>query len=607
MKNIHKKLGDILVEAGIISQQQLTKALEIQNAGIAEGRLFLKKRLGKVLTELNCLSQEQLAAALALQLNLPQIDPAAMNIPESIIQLVTREIAETNLLIPYALEGMQLMVAISDPLEFMAIDDLRFRTGLKITLAVATETSILNAIEKFYKVEESVEKILLKDYSNHDVQFVKEEEEEDAPQKLQQMSQAAPIVKLVRTIMLDAIHHRATDIHIEPRETHVQVRYRVDGNLHDTIKLPKTIQASVVSRIKILGNMDIANRMTPQDGSTKMRYEHNNADLRISTLPSLFGEKVVVRILDKSRGLKSLPNLGVPDLLIKKLQEAGSKSQGMIIVTGPTGSGKTTTLYAFLQWLQNPAINIITVEDPIEYTIPGITQVAVREQSGMDFTAFMKSALRQDPDVILVGEIRDLQTAEIAVRASLTGHLVLTTLHTNDTVSTITRLIDLGIQPFMVSSSITGIVAQRLVRRICENCKTDIPYPEEDLPLEFPHLPCVYKGRGCAQCDYTGFHGQVGVYEYLDVNSRVKRLIANNASEVALREKTAKMGMVSLFQDAWSKVANGNTTILEVMGKVPYFSHFRVPTIGSRISKPAAPSDQTNLSVVNKVEVPIAC
>jgi type IV pilus assembly protein PilB len=605
MKATHKKIGDVLVDSGIISKEQLTHALEIQNAGRSEGSTYPKKRLGKILTELNYLSKDQLATSLALQLNLPKIDPTEMKIPESIIQLVTREVAETSLLIPYALDGMQLMVAMVDPLDFMTIDDLRFQTGKRIVPAVATETSILNAIEKCYKIGESVESILLKDYGSSDIEFVNEDKEEDAPQKLQQMSQAAPIVKLVRAIMMDAIKRRATDIHIEPRETHVQVRYRVDGNLQDTIKLPKQTQASVVSRIKILGNMDIANHMTPQDGNTKMRYDQNNVDLRISTLPSLFGEKVVIRILDKSHGLKSLTNLGVPELLIKKLQEAGSKSQGMIVVTGPTGSGKTTTLYAFLQWLQDPSINIITVEDPIEYTIPGITQVSVREQAGMDFTAFMKSALRQDPDIILVGEVRDLQTAEIAIRASLTGHLVLTTLHTNDTVSTITRLIDLGVQPFLVSSSICGIVAQRLVRKICEKCKTAIPFPEDDLPPEFPRLPCVYKGRGCPQCDYTGFYGQVGVYEYLDVNHRVKRLIANDASEGSLREEAMKMGMVSLFQDAWSKVADGVTTVLEVMGKVPYFARYQAPPIDLGISK--LPKDIMKLPVFNEVMESIAC
>lgn len=571
MKEYRKRIGDILVSSGILTQEQRERALEIQTAG-SEGNRHRRKRLGKILVELGWVSEDQIANALAVQLGLERVDPAGMTISDETIHTITREAAEMNLLIPYAREGKRLMIAMSDPLDIVAVDDLRFRTGMDIVAAVATESSILSAIERFYKVDEAVEKILSLGADAQDVEFLKDEEEEEAVQTLQQQSQAAPIVKLVRTIMVDAIKRRATDIHIEPRETYTQVRYRVDGNLQDTLKLPKRVQASVVSRIKILGNMDIANRMTPQDGNTKMRYNKTGVDLRISTLPAIFGEKVVIRILDKSKGLLSLPKLGVPEVIIKKLQEAGSKSQGMIIVTGPTGSGKTTTLYAFLQWLQDPSINIITVEDPVEYNIPGITQVSVREQAGLDFAAFMKSALRQDPDIILVGEVRDLSTAEIAIRAALTGHLVLTTLHTNDTAATVVRLIDLGVPPFLVSSSLSGVIAQRLVRRICTNCKVEQPYPEQELPPEFPRLPRVYKGQGCSHCDFTGFRGQVGVYEYLEIGNTIKRLIAKNSSDVVLREEAVKAGMVPLFRDAWQKVAEGITTISEVMGKVPFFA-----------------------------------
>jgi type IV pilus assembly protein PilB len=571
MRETRKRIGEVLIQSGVLTKEQLDKALEIQNAG-AKGARQKRRRLGKILVELSIVSEDQLAQALSLQLDLPRIDLGNTQIPDDVIQLVSREAAESNVLIPYAREGKKLMVAMADPLDFMSMDDLRFRTGLDIYPAVTTESILLSAIEKFYKVEETVDNILRQDSNAAQVEFVKDAEEEmEAPQTLQQLSQAAPIVKLVTTIVIDAIRRRATDIHIEPRESHVQVRYRVDGNLQDALKLPKRVQASVVSRIKILGNMNIANRMTPQDGSTKMRYETNQVDLRISTLPAVFGEKVVIRILDRTRGLQPLPKLGVPDTLIKKLQEEGSKSQGMIIVTGPTGSGKTTTLYAFLQWMQDPAINIITVEDPVEYNIPGITQVCVREQAGLGFPAFMRSALRQDPDIILVGEVRDLETAEIAIRAALTGHFVLTTLHTNDTVATVLRLIDLGVQPFLVSSAVSGIVAQRLVRRICNNCKTEIPFAEIDLPPDFPRLHHCYKGRGCSECEFTGFRGQVGIYEYLDVNAQLKRLIANNASESVLREEAIKMGLVTLFQDAWHKVAEGVTTVSEVMGKVPYY------------------------------------
>jgi type IV pilus assembly protein PilB len=565
------RIGDVLIEAGVLTTEQLSKALEIQGAASA-GVRQKRKRLGKILVELNYISEEQLATALSVQINVPRVDLPSLDIANPIIDLIPREIAEAHVLMPYAKEGRRLMVAMSDPLNFTAIDDLRFRTGLEVVAAVTTESSILSAIEKYYRVEETVEDILRLGSDSPEVEFMKESDEEgEAPQTLQQLGQTAPIVKLVTTIIMDAVKRRATDIHLEPRESHLQVRYRVDGNLHDAVKLPKRVQASVVSRVKILGSMDIANRMSPQDGSTKMRYEKKQLDLRISTLPAIFGEKVVIRILDSSSGLLPLAQLGVPELLIKRLQEAGSKSQGMIIATGPTGSGKTTTLYAFLQWLQDPAINIITVEDPVEYTIPGITQVAVREQSGLGFPAFMRSALRQDPDIILVGEIRDLDTAEIAIRAALTGHLVVTTLHTNDTVASVYRLLDLGVAPFLVSSSVSGIIAQRLVRRICPSCKTKIQISDEDLPPEFGHLSHHYKGRGCGDCDYTGYRGQIGVYEYLDVDVHIRRLIANGTSEVALREEAVKRGMTPLFQDALRKVADGITTIAEVVGKVPYY------------------------------------
>jgi type IV pilus assembly protein PilB len=571
MKDSRNRIGDVLINAGILTNEQLSKSLEIQAAGTG-GPRGNRKRLGKILVELNYVSEEQMADALARHLQILRVNVECAQVPDEVIQLVTRETAEQEILIPYAREGKRLTVVMSDPLNLAAIDDLRFRTGLEVNVAVAGEAAIMSAIEKHYRVEEAVEYILGQSQESTDVEFFKDlEENADAPQLLQQLSQAAPIVKLVTTILTDAIRRRATDIHIEPRERHVQVRYRIDGNLQDTLKLPRRVQASVISRIKILASMDIATRMAPQDGGAKMRLGKNHVDLRVSTLPAIHGEKVVIRILDRTRGLLPLSKLGVPTPLIKQLQEAGGKSQGMIVVTGPTGSGKTTTLYAFLQWLQDPAVNIITVEDPVEYNIPGITQVNVREQAGLGFPEFMRSALRQDPDIILVGEIRDLETAQIAIRAALTGHLVLTTVHTNDTASTVTRLTDLGIQPFLVSSSLTGIVAQRLVRKICDKCKIESDCPK-DLPPEFPPLARCFQGNGCPTCDYSGYYGQVGIYEYLDVSEQIKRLIASGASEAALRDEAVRAGMVTLFQDAWQKVEAGVTTIAEVMGKVPWFA-----------------------------------
>jgi type IV pilus assembly protein PilB len=592
MSSNRKRIGDLLIQSGVITRAQFEKAIEIQNAGAEDSR-HKKRRLGKILVELGFVTESRLADTLALQLSIPRVELSAEVIPAEVLQLVPSEVAESNVLIPVRRKDNQLMVAMSDPLDLLAMDDIRFRTGLEVKACVSTESDLRAAIDRCYKVEDAVDDILKLSTDLSDLEIVKESDDESqAPQVLQQMSQTAPIVKLVSTIIMDAIRRRATDIHLTPHETFVQVRYRIDGNLQDTLKLPKRIQAPVISRIKILGNMDIAVRLSPQDGSTRLRFGKNHVDLRLSSLPATFGETVVIRILDRSRGLLPLPKLGVPDPLFKKLQEAGSKSQGMILVTGPTGSGKTTTLYAFLQWLQDPAVNIITVEDPVEYSIPGITQVSVREQAGLGFPQFMRSALRQDPDIILVGEVRDIETAEIAIRAALTGHLVMTTLHTNDTIASIIRLVDLGIPPFLISSSLTFLVAQRLVRRICSHCKEEIPYPEGELPDEFPRLSHCYRGRGCPNCGYSGYHGQVGVFEFLEVSAAIKRLIANNASESTLREEARKEGMISLFEDAWKKVAEGITTIAEVMGKVPYYASAQ----GGAIRLPAATGPRAHRS-----------
>jgi type IV pilus assembly protein PilB len=572
MREAQRRLGDALVCSGIITEQQMAKALEIQSAGSENGRRKWKS-LGGILAELSFVPEERLIAALALQLKLPKVDLDTISISGEISQLITREIAESNSIIPYEKQGRQLMVAMSNPLDSLTLEDLRFRTGMNIEPAVATESSILNAIEKCYKPEGTIDTVL-QDGNLQEIEFIKIDVEEGSAQAFQQ-SQTVPIIKLVGTIMLDAIKRRATEIHLDPKEKHVQIRYRIDGNLHDAFKVPKQNQAAITYRIKMLGGMDAASRLIPQDGSTKMRYGNNSVDLRISTLPGFYGEKTVIRILDRSKGLLSLPNIGVPEALVRKLPELESKSQGMLIVAGPAGSGRTTTLYGFLQSLCCPLSNIITVEDPVEYYFPGITQVSVREQAGLGFPAFIKSALRQDPDIILTGEIRDLESAEIAMQASLTGRLVLAALHANDTISSISRLIDLGVQPFLVSSSLSAILAQRLVRRICDRCKMEIPYPEEHLPREFPRLPIVYTGRGCSHCDFTGFYGQAGIFEFLDVNAQMKRLIANGAPDSSLREEAIKAGMASLFQDAWKKVSEGTTTISEVMGRIRYLGKYQ--------------------------------
>ncbi len=576
MASGRKRLGDVLIESGVLYPHQLEKALEKQSSSAAGPGKGPRKRLGKILIEMGFLTETHIAQALATQLGITMVSLKDRVIPENALKLVPREIAEQEVLIPYALvEGKKLTVVMSDPLAWTTIDDLRFRTGLEIESLLSTESEIFMAIEKNYKVEEATETLLKLGPEFEDVQFLDETEEgveESAAQTAAALSQAAPIIRLVTMTIVDAITKRASDIHVEPQEHHVHIRYRIDGDLRDIFKLPRRVLSSVVSRLKILAKMDIANRMTPQDGGTKLVHEGKEYDLRISTLPAVYGEKVVLRILDRSSGLVPLEKLGVSPKITNQLKETASKSQGMILVTGPTGSGKTTTLYALLQWLQNPALNIVTVEDPVEYKLAGITQVAINERAGLGFPAFLKSAMRQDPDVILVGEIRDIETAEMAIRAALTGHLVLSTLHTNDSVATVYRLIDLGVQSFLISTSLAGILAQRLVRKICPSCKEEISIPPESLPKSVKPLQTYYQGKGCSSCQFSGYMGQVGVYEFLSVSTKIRRMIAKETQETELRHQATEEGLISMFDNAWQKVAEGVTTVSEVFGRVPLYA-----------------------------------
>ena len=568
-----KRLGDVLIEAGVIYPTQLEKALEIQASVATNPSKQTRKRLGKVLMELGFLNELQMAQALAVQLGLPLVTTFEQPVEPEALKLIPRNVAEREILIPYQLQGnKKLIVAMADPLAWTAIDDLRFRTGMEIQPIIATESEILGAISTNYQTDDATVDLSRLGSEFTDVQFVAEEDEGDEASRLETSSQAPPIIRLVTMTIMDAIGRRASDIHIEPQEMHLQVRYRIDGELRDIFRLPKRIHSSVISRIKIIANMDIANRMVPQDGSAKLRRSGKEYDLRVSTLPAVYGEKAVIRVLDRNSGLVPLANLGVPLAITKSLQVAASRSQGMVLVTGPTGSGKTTTLYSLLLMIRDPSRNIVTIEDPVEYKIEGITQVPIKEKSGLGFAAFLRSALRQDPDVILVGEVRDQETADLAVRASLTGHLVLTSLHTNDSVATIYRLFDLGLQPYIISTALSALVAQRLVRKICLGCKEETVIPAELLPEAVTPLPKYYQGRGCADCLYTGYSGQVGVYEYFDATSRIKQMIADRVSETDLRQEAVRSGMRPLFVDAWQKVADGITTVSEVLGRVPFFT-----------------------------------
>ena len=559
-----KKIGELLIDEGLINDDQLETALTIQKG---KG-----KKLGKVLVELGYVTDIQVTESLTRQLSLQMVDCNNYSPSKELLALVPKVTAEQKLVLPIELKEKNLLVAMANPLDWETIEDLSFETGLKISVSIAGEANILDSIEKLYGDEDQTLDLLDGLPSYDDVEFLKEEEEEDNAnfQSLYQNSEAAPIVKLVTMLIADAVKSGASDIHIEPREKSTQVRYRIDGNLKNIREYPKQIQDAVVSRVKIISNLDITNRRHPQDGRSALRLEKHTVDLRISTLPSIYGEKIVIRLLDPTSGLIPLAQLGISDHVLRPLIDIFSQPQGLLMVTGPTGSGKTTTLYSILQQVRTETKNIITLEDPVEYKLSAITQVGINEGIGFTFSSALRSVLRQDPDVVMVGEIRDLDTAEIASRAALTGHLVLSTLHTNDTVSTITRLIDIGLEPFLVTAAVTGVIAQRLIRKICSNCKVEAPPPEDLGKFNLPRLEKYYKGSGCDKCSNTGYKGRVGVYELVKMDSKLKRLITKNFTVDDLWESVRESGTKSLFEDAWLKVIEGQTTIEEVIAKIPF-------------------------------------
>ena len=561
-----KKLGEILIDEGYISDEQLENALVAQ-----KGK---NKKLGKVLIELGYITDIQVAESLTKQLSLQMVDCNDYNPSAELISLVPKETAERKLVFPLELKGKNLKVAMANPLDWETIEDLSFITGLKLSVAISSENNILGAIEELYGSSDDTWDVIKELPTYDNVEFVKDSDEDSSEsmnfQAMYQNSEAPPIVRLVTMVIADAVKSGASDIHIEPRENNVMVRYRIDGALKNIQAYPKQIQDAVISRVKIISNLDITNRRFPQDGRSALRLEKKNVDLRISTLPSVYGEKIVIRLLDPSTGLIALSKLGISEHILKPLTEIIAQPQGMLLVTGPTGSGKTTSLYSILQQLRTETKNIITLEDPVEYKLAEITQVPINEGIGFTFANALRSVLRQDPDIVMLGEIRDLDTAEIATRAALTGHFVLSTLHTNDTVATVSRLIDIGLEPFLVTSAVSGIIAQRLIRRICSECKTETNPPENIDQYNLPHVPQFYKGTGCSKCNDTGYKGRVGVYEILTMNTKLKRLISKSFTEDDLWKCLAESGSKTMFEDAWFKIMNGETTFEEVLSKIPY-------------------------------------
>lgn len=554
-------VAECLLKKGIISQRQFLDAQAIQKI---EGI-----RLEAALIKSGYATEEQIIEALSDIYGYPVFQSNISQIDYSVYRLLPEDIIRKHRLLPVKKEGNSVTVVLSDPSDEMAVENLKFfLSGYKIRLYIGKETEIKRAINQILGEERTYtdEKVheLVESATKEDISISQSEQKEQLNEEIN-----APLIKLINQIIGNAVLRRASDIHIEPFEDNVYVRYRIDGVLHDIITLPVKLKNAIVARIKIMANLDISERRLPQDGRIKMRIGKKEVDFRVSTLPSLFGEKVVMRVLEKGSLQLDLTKLGFEDVSLKFFLEALKKPYGMILVTGPTGSGKTTTLYSALMTLRKPDVNIMTVEDPVEYTLPRITQVQVHEEIGRTFAQVLRSFLRQDPDIILVGEIRDFETAEIAIKAALTGHLVLSTLHTNDAPSTITRLINMGIEPFLIASSVVLIVAQRLVRRLCETCKREQNIAKDALiKIGFPADKVgefkVYEPSGCSDCNGTGYRGRVALYEVMPIKEEIRQLILSGASADEIKKEAVKLGMLTLRQSGLSKVMKGVTSIEEI-------------------------------------------
>ncbi len=555
------RLGEMLIAEKLIDQKQLQEALALQKKN--------GKRIGDNLVGLGYVSEEAIAAALGRQLGIPYITLSHYEIDPSIIKTIPEDIVRKYKIIPVDRMGNSLTVALSDPANIFILDELKILTKCEIIPLISYESDINRAIDQYYRKTGDMEQVL-KDIEDADMQLISEEKELDLAQ-MKDMAQEAPIIKLVNILLAQAIKDRASDVHIEPYEDSLRIRYRVDGVLHEVPPPPKRSHAALVSRIKILSELDIAERRLPQDGRFKVKIEDKVVDLRVSVIPTVFGEKVVMRILDRSSLVLDLTKLGFEGEDLHVFDEMIRKPYGMILVSGPTGSGKTTTLYSALSTINSPDQNILTIEDPVEYQIHGVNQTQAKPEIGLTFAAGLRSFLRQDPDVILVGEIRDLETAEIAIKAAMTGHLVFSTIHTNDAPSTITRMTDMGVEPFLVTASVIMIVAQRLTRRICPRCKEAfVPTPEmiKALGLEsHQHSEGLkfYRGAGCDFCNKTGYRGRVSLYEILVVNDRIRQSVVDGASIMEIRRLAKEQGMRSLRQSGILKVLEGVTTVEEII------------------------------------------
>ncbi|MGI6645740.1 GspE/PulE family protein [Candidatus Darwinibacter acetoxidans] len=552
---MRKRLGDILQERGLISQEELAAALEEQRRS--------GDRLGESLVKLGFVTADQVADALSEHLRIERVDFGRRYLAPEIVELVPASVITSKYVLPLEVEDGFLVVAMADPMDINVIDDLQRLTGKIIRPLVATEEEIIEAFQRTRNIAQSARE-LLNDY---------EQEEGEEEEQTQQYLGDAPGVRLANLILEQAIMQKASDIHLEPLEGRMKVRYRIDGLLRDIMEIPRHLQGDVNSRIKVMAGLDITERRKPQDGRIQLSFNGTEVDLRISTLPTVYGEKIVARVLHRANHLMDLDEFGFSPADLEKMESMLRLNQGLILVTGPTGSGKTTTLYAFLNRLNSPEKNIVTVEDPVEYRLDGVNHVQVNPKVGLTFATGLRTVLRQDPDVIMVGEIRDEETGEIAVRSALTGHLVLSTLHTNSAVATVSRLINMGLEPYILSSTIIGIVAQRLVRRICFDCREEVELTDplmiryiRSLGLEPPRV--VYQGKGCPLCGGTGYRGRTAIGEVLVFNREMRQAVDRRAGEDELLDIALRSGMTTLQRAAVAKLAQGITTAEEIIRTV---------------------------------------
>ena len=562
-KSFAERIADVLIEDGLLLPGQLEEAVAMQQK---EGG-----RLLKILTDKQFVTDQDMTVSMGRCLNTPLINLWKLRIPEEVMSLVPRDMAKTNKLVPIARLNGKLFVAMADPTNVLAIDDVKRRVGLEVVPMIATEKSVTDALAGVHhggaKMSEVLKQVADDVAAAGEVEVESRKSDEIDLDRLATDSEDAPVIKIVNLILVQAVKEKASDIHIEPFQKTLKLRYRIDGELIMAESPPKALQLAITSRIKILAGLNIAERRVPQDGRFRIKVLAKEVDLRVSILPTAYGEKIVIRILDKAALTGSIDQMGMDESTLSKFKKAIDAPHGMILVTGPTGSGKTTTLYSVLQELNSPQYNIVTVEDPIEYELSGINQVSVRNDIGLDFASALRSILRQDPDIVMVGEIRDNETADIAVKAALTGHQVLSTLHTNDAAGAITRLDDMGIEPFLISSSVIMACAQRLVRRICTNCREEFaPESEifEQLGMKAPEGAVFYHGSGCERCKNRGYLGRVALIEALPVSEAIRRLIIKRASSAVVKNQAISEGMRTLRMVGIDKALEGVTTLEEI-------------------------------------------